>query len=732
MLVVNKMKIRFPYIAQYDTMDCGPACLCMIAKYYGHEYSLSYIRRYSYLSKEGVSLLGISAAAEKIGFHTSSFKVTLNDLIEENSTPCILYWNNSHFVVLYNIKRLSDNIYFYISDPAQGKFRLSKADFESCWLDKNDERGVVMLLEPTEMFSSIKMESNSKSFIKYVTNYISAFRKHFVILLFALGVSSLFSLFLPFLTQILIDKGIKFQSKNIVFLVILSQFIIYIGITLMDIVRNWLVLFIGARVNINIISDYLHTILKLHISFFDTKFLDDFYQRIQDHSRIEKFLTSQCLTTFFSLVTLSIYTIVLLKFNASIFILYLSGTTLALCWTFLFIAIRKKLDYFRFKYNALTQDSINEIISGIQDIKLNGFEDYKINKWESIQQAGFENNQKILKTEQIQMIGFDFINQIKTLSISLITAMAVIAGKLTLGEMVSISFIISQIDSPISQLVEFFKSMQDAKLSLNRLIEVQDFQTADSNDRIKENNKMYTGIQLVGVSFQYEDPLSKFVVNNVNILIPKHKITAIVGESGCGKTSLLKLLLKLYDPTKGDIYIDGINLKNIPFEEWRMYCGAVMQDTFIFSESIARNVALSDEKIDYAKIDYALSKACILDFVKALPKGVETIIGSMGNGLSNGQRQRLILARMIYRNPDYIFLDEATSSLDAINEKSIYSNIKEIFKEKTVVIIAHRLSTIRNADQIIVMNDGSVCEYGSHQHLMSIKGQYYKLIQNQI
>lgn len=727
------MKKKFPYIAQYDTMDCGPACLRMIAKYYGHDVSLSYIRRHCYLSREGVSLLGISVAAEKIGMNTCSFKETIENLIDENSTPCILYWRKSHFVVLYAIKKKCKQTSFYIADPAHGKIKLTEDEFKDCWIDNDEKKGIIMLLEPTESFYERKTKEKSNNFFRYIRKYIGSFKKNFFILLLALGVSSLFALLLPFLTQILIDKGLNLKSTNIILMVILSQLVIYTGSTIVEIVRNWLVLFIGARVNINIISDYLHTILKLHISFFDTKFLDDFYQRIQDHTRIEKFLTSQSLTTFFSLVTLSIYTLVLLKYNNLIFILYIIGTTLALLWSLSFVSVREKLDYFRFKYNAMTQESINEIVSGIQEIKLNKFENYKINKWESIQQNSFDNNQQILKAEQMQMIGFSFINQLKNVLISLLTALSVINNKLTFGEMISISFIVSQIDNPISQLVQFFKSLQDAKLSLNRLVEVQEFsEVTNSSAHIIKRTNNERGIELHHVSFQYEDPLSKFVVNNVTLFIPQNKITAIVGKSGCGKTTLLKLLLKLYDPIKGSIFINGIDLKNISFEDWREQCGAVMQDSYIFSETIARNIALSDEQIDYERVEFSLKKANIYDFVKTLPKGVETIIGVRGNGLSNGQRQRLILARIIYKNPKYIFLDEATSALDAINEKSIYNNIKEIFKGKTVIIIAHRLSTIKNADQIIVLNDGSISENGSHHYLMKKKGEYYNLIQNQI
>ncbi len=674
----------------------------------------------------------MSEAANKIGIESSVFKETIEDLIDENPTPCILYWRKSHFVVLFKIKKKNKQTFFYVADPECGKIKLNEKEFQTCWLG-DESKGIVMVLSPTASFYSKKNENKKYKFFFYIKKYISDFKRDFLSLLYALFASSLLALFLPFLTQILIDKGLNLKSTNIILMVIASQLIIYLGATSIEIIRNWLVLFIGARVNINIISNYLHKMIRLHISFFDTKFLDDFYQRIQDHSRIEKFLTSQTLTTFFSLITLLIYTIVLMKYKVEIFLLYFVGTVLAVLWSILFMKVREKLDYFRFKYNSLTQETITEIVSGIQEIKLNKFENYKIRKWELVQQNALVNNQKILRTEQMQMIGFSLINQIKTIIISLITALLVVQNKLTLGEMISVSFIISQIDAPITQLVHFFKSLQDAKLSLNRLIEIQDFNEEDQNRQ--STHKMRTankGIEIHNVCFQYEDPLSKFVVNNASLSIPKNKVTAIVGKSGCGKTTLLKLLLKLYNPTKGDIFIDGQNLMNIPFEKWREECGAVMQDTYIFSETIARNIALSDENIDYNRVEYALKKANIYSFVDTLPKKTETIIGARGNGLSNGQRQRLILARILYKNPKYIFLDEATSSLDAINERTIYNNIKDFFNEKTVIIIAHRLSTIRNADQIVVMNDGMISEIGTHNSLIKKKGEYYKLIQNQI
>lgn len=468
------------------------------------------------------------------------------------------------------------------------------------------------------------------------------------------------------------------------------------------------------------------------MSFFDTKFINDFYQRISDHSRIERFLTSQAIVTALSIVVLLIYLGVLMNYDKILVIIYISMTAIAIIWAHCFMSMRAKLDYFRFKYNSLNQDTINEMFQGIQDIKLNKFENLQINKWRIFQKQTFENNQKILQNEQFQMIGFGFITQIKTAIISFMTAYLVIKQRLTLGEMIAVSFIIGQLDNPISQLIEFFKSLQEAKLSLKRLLEVQCNNNEENSSTNIDEISSHSGIHLSNINFNYDGPNSPLILKDLTFEIPNNKITAIVGKSGCGKTTLLKLLLKLYNPNSGNISIGNINLTDVPFETWRTYCACVMQESFIFSETIARNIAMGDEEIDHTRLQHALKMSNSIDFVNNLPAKEGTIIGMKGDGLSVGQKQRLLLARAIYSQKPFIFLDEATSALDTVNEREIYENLNRMFENRTVVVIAHRLSTIKNANQIVVMDDGEVVEIGHHDQLMNMKGVYYNLIQNQL
>lgn len=728
---INKIFKRFPFIAQYDTMDCGPACLCMVSKYYGKTFSLQYIRSKCFLTREGVSLLGMSEGAKALGFDLISFKGTISDLRTEKKYPCILFWKQSHFVVLYSVKKIFGKYKYFISDPAKGKISLTEDEFKQCWLC-DEEKGVVSFIEPTQSFytTEIPQEAKKTSILSFLYNYVKPFRQYFFSLFLTLIIGGILAIGLPFLTQILIDKGINNNSVSIVISVLISQIIIYVGTIIMEIVRNWLVIYIGARVNINIISDYLKRIIKLPMSFFDTKFINDFYQRISDHSRIEKFLTSQALVTMLSLLMLIVYLIVLYNYSLIILTIYLCFTIVSIFWAQFFMEKRGRLDYFRFKYNAINQDTINEMFQGIQEIKLNNYEDFQINKWKRFQQQTFNNNQALLKNEQFQMIGFGFITQIKTTCISFVAALLVIEQNLTLGEMMAISFIIGQLDSPITQLVDFLKSLQDAILSLRRLLEVQSFQQETKNKPLP----LYVdkGIVLNKVSFSYEGPLSPLVLKDINLTIPAKKITAFVGKSGCGKTTLLKLLLKLYNPTDGDIYIGENKLSEISFDNWKNYCSTVMQESFIFSDTIARNVALGDEEIDQYRLKAALLLSNAKEFVDELPLKEGTIIGMKGNGLSVGQKQRLLLARAIYSKRPYVFLDEATSALDAVNEREIYDNLNRLFINKTVIVIAHRLSTIKNADQIVVIDNGNIAECGDHNTLMARKGIYYTLIKNQL
>lgn len=730
----------FPFIAQHDAMDCGPACLAMVAQKYGKKYPLQYLRDNAYLTREGVSLAGINEAAALIGFDSISVRTSLDNIIREKPFPCILFWNNGHFVVLYKIKKkfFSGKYVFKVADPSVGLRTIPENNFKDSWLN-GGEKGVAFLLEPTDKFYTSKPPQENQYKLRHAFKYVYPYKKDFLQLIVGLTAGSLFTLILPFLTQSLIDKGIVAKNLNYVFIILLAQVFLFLGTVIIDIVRNWLILYIGARINISIISDFFKKIMKLPIRFFDTKFLGDFYQRIHDHSRIEQFLTSQSLTTFFSLINFLIFFFVLFHYNYKILLVYASLTLIAIFWSRLFLKKRERLDYFRFRSNSLNNESVNEMINGIQEIKLNNFENYKREEWENVQVKLFNVNLNVLKLDQFQLIGYDFINQLKNIIVTFIAAREVILGNITLGGMMSVSYIIGQLNSPVNQLVGFFRSLQDAQLSMKRLTEVQNHQEEELEDHItmsKEelsyNNGIEKGIRLNSVGFQYEGPQSPFVLKNINLFIPEGKTTAIVGGSGSGKTTLMKLLLRFYEPISGEIKVNQHRLKDISPLNWRQNCGVVMQDGYLFSETINRNIATKEVVIDEKKLENAIMIANIGDFIELLPSKGDTKIGSAGNGISGGQRQRILIARAVYKQPHFIFFDEATSALDTENEKIIHDNLREFFQNKTVVIIAHRLSTVKNADQIIVLKDGEIVEKGTHFELVKIKANYYNLVKNQL
>lgn len=727
---------KFPFIFQHDAMDCGPACLAMISKHYGKNYPLQYLRDMSFLTREGVSLSGLSQACENIGFESMAITTNIEEITEEkeNPLPCILFWNNAHFVVLYDTyKNIFTKKRFYkIADPASGLINIPEDKFIDSWANSNNQ-GVAFLINPTEKFYSLTPPKESQYNFKLLSIYIFPHKKEFFRLFFGLGLGSLLTLVFPFLTQYLIDKGVAQKNISIVFILLIAQLSLFIGSTVIEIVRNWLVIYIGAKINIHIITDFFKKVLRLPLKFFDTKFTGDFYQRIQDHSRIENFLTSQSITTLFSLINFSVFFIVLLRYDVKILSIYITLTILSILWSNLFLKKREKLDYFRFKSSALNQQAVNEMIFGIQDIKLNNFEDFNIDNWQKVQKDVFEVNFEILKIDQLQLIGFDFINQLKNIIITFISAREVILGNISLGSLLSISYIIGQMNSPINQLITFFRSLQDAQLSMKRLTEVQNHKEEETSlsQAILYNNAN-DGIHIKNLSYQYEGPQSPFVLKNINVTIPHGKTTAIVGASGSGKTTLMKLLLQFYDPITGDILINKQNLSVISPYQWRESCGVVMQDGYIFSESIERNIATKEVDIDNEKLNKAIRIANIKDYIEGLPNKEKTMIGNAGNGVSGGEKQRILLARAVYKEPKYIFLDEATSSLDAKNERLIHEELLHFFKDKTVVIIAHRLSTIKNADQIVVLDHGEIVEVGNHISLLQNRGYYYDLVHNQL
>jgi ATP-binding cassette, subfamily B, bacterial len=730
--------MKFPFIYQYDQMDCGPACVSMVAKNYGKNYSLQYIRNISFIAKDGVSLRGISNAAQELGFDTFSAQLTIEQLIQHGSLPSIIYWNQNHFVVLYEIKKrfFSKNYLFRIADPSHGLVTLSEEQFKKSWLSAENQ-GIALFLNTTDKFYKKQSVTDKPLNFNFLWTFLKPYKFQVFQLFLGLLAGSLFTLIFPFLTQALMDKGVAMKSLPIVTTILLAQVFLFMGSIIIEVVRNWVMLYIGTRINITIISDFLRKILRLPIQFFDTKMIGDFSQRITDHENIEDFLTAQSLTTLFSFINFSVFFLVLLSYDTKVVIAYLGLTILAILWSLFFLQKRKRIDYNRFQIKAENQDSIFEIFNGVQEIKLNRFENYKRRKWEEIQVRLFKVNLQMLRLDQVQIVGFDFINQLKNILVTFIAVSEVIKGHLSLGAMLSISYIIGQLNAPINQLITFFRSFQAARLSMERLNEVQNQMEEESAHQIplpQRTDKMASeeAIYVKNLSFQYGGPTSPFILKEIHLKIPNGKITAIVGASGSGKTTLMKLFLKFYEPTQGAILINGKDLNTVSAYDLRKNCGAVMQEGYIFAETMERNIATGAEDIDYGKLNHAIKVSNIQEFIDSLPLGLKTKLGSSGNGISGGQKQRILIARAVYKNPQFIFLDEATSALDAENEKIIHKNLQFFFKGKTVVVIAHRLSTVKEADQIIVLKKGVLMEQGKHLQLIAQKGEYYNLVKNQL
>lgn len=724
---------------QHDQMDCGPACLAMITSFFGKHYSLQTLRDKCFISREGVSLLGISQAAKDIGLMNMAIELKPEQL-DNNMLPCILYWNQKHFVVLKNIRSNPWNKKkkFKIADPGHGFISLSEEKLKQSWLS-GAEKGIALLFQPGEEFYYKNPEEPTELGISYVLKYLKPHRKKILWIFLMLFLGTLTTLALPILTKMLIDEGVSKKDIGIIGYILAAQMAFFVGNLIFGIIRNWITLIMGTKINIEIISDFLRKLFNLPIKFFDTKMRGDFNQRIQDHERIETFLTSQSLTTIFSVITFSVFFIVLLFYNFQILFLFIILTMVSILWSLYWMRKRKILDYLKFDIKSQNQDSIYEMIDGIGEMKLNQFEDYKRENWEDIQKKLFKINMRTLKLEQIQYSGFEFINQGKNILVTFFSAIFVIHGGLTLGELLSISYIIGMMNSPVYQLISFFRSFQDARLSLSRLNEVQNHHEEDDisqnkvlNDGSINNKIINSGIQLKKISFQYEGPNSPWALQDIDLSIPHGKITAIVGASGSGKTTLLKLLLKFYEPTRGTLLYDSKDILTLSSKNLRQNIGTVMQEGYIFSDSIERNIIAGDKVCDKTKLMNAIQTANISEYIENLPLGFETKIGSSGTQMSGGQKQRLLIARAVYKNPRYIFFDEATSALDAENEKIIHGNLNNFFKGKTVLIIAHRLSTVKNADQIVVMKSGRIVEIGCHRELIDKKGEYFELIKNQL
>jgi len=726
---------------QFDAMDCGPASVKIIARYYGKDYTLDTLRNYCSIAHDGVSLLGISDAFENIGFKTIGGKLTIEQLINDAPLPCVLHWDQNHFVVLYQVKKKSffnRKTHFYIADPGSGLKKYNEEEFKKHWLStqsNNEEKGVVLLAEPTQDFYAKEDEKLDKGNVKFLFSYFKRYKKYFGQLILGILLGSLLQLIFPFLTQSIVDIGIKNQNIRFIYLVLLAQMVLIISQMSSDFIRRWILLHISTRINISLVSDFFIKLMKLPMSFFDTKLVGDILQRISDHDRVERFLTSQALNVIFSIVTFITFGVVLFIYSFKIFALFLIGSAIYTLWIFLFLKKRRELDFKYFEQKALNQSKTYQLISGMQEIKLQNYEKQKRWEWEDIQADLFQTNIKSLKLEQYQTAGNIFINETKNILITVIAATSVINGELTLGMMLAIQYIIGQLKSPIDQIVNFIHDYQDTQISLERINEIHQKEDENVNKLDGYHNKLGDdrNVYINNLSFQYNGSRSPKVLNNIDVTIPQGKVTAIVGASGSGKTTLIKLLLQYYQATQGAIKIGQKNLNDFNTTFWRNQCGAVMQDGFIFSDTIAQNIAVTtNDNIDKERLKFATKVANISDFINELPLKYNTIIGQEGQGLSQGQKQRILIARAVYKNPEYIFLDEATNALDANNERKITENLEQFFKGKTVIIVAHRLSTVKNADQIIVLDNGSIIEMGNHNELTTKKGAYYNLVKNQL
>lgn len=713
-------------------MQCGIACLSMICHHYKKNYSIETLSKYCIATNQGVSLLGMSKAANKVGLQTVCAKLPVNQL-SQVKLPCIIHWNQNHFVVLYKVKNGKK---YSIADPGKGLLSYSLEEFCNHWTNSTtngDEKGIAMLLEPTDEFRSQNDDNTSKKrSFRFLYGYIKLYRKYFTQIILGLFLGCQLQLLMPFLTQAIVDIGIKYNDIGFIWLVLLGELMIVVGRTATEFIRRWLLLHISMRINISLVSDFFIKLLKLPMSFFDTKLMGDLLQRIGDHSRVQNFLTGQVLNVVFTFLSFIIFGIVLFVYNRIIFGVFIVGSIIYGLWISSFLRRRKVLDYELFEQQAINQNKTYQFITSMQEIKLQDCEQRRRWEWEDTQADLFKVQMKSLKLQQTQEGGSIFINEVKNILITVFAATAVINGQISLGAMLAIQYIVGQLNSPVEQFMSFIYSLQDVKISLERINEIHEGKNEESTENQAKAFDSEKSIKIENIDFKYDPHALKNTLEGISFDIQEGKVTAIVGASGSGKTTLIKLMLGYYPVLSGLISIAGRNINEYNLKWWRRNCGVVMQDGVIFSESIARNIAVNDEEVDIARLEQAAKIANIHDYVMGLPLKYNTIIGRDGVGLSQGQKQRILIARAVYKNPDFIFLDEATNALDAKNERAIVENLDEFYKGRTVIVVAHRLSTVKNADQIIVVDGGKIVEIGNHNSLIEKRGAYYNLVKNQL
>jgi len=732
------MRYAFPHFHQLDSADCGPTCLRMIARYYGRSFTQETLRERCFITREGVTMLGISDAAESIGMRTMGVKISVEQLANDVVLPCILHWNQHHFVVLYKVsKRRHGKYVFHIADPATQKVAFRQEELEKCWLAKkegNRELGMALLLEPGPEFMEYEDEKRSARrdlffFLRYLIPYKKQFLQLIVSMLLGMGLQMIF----PFLTQALVDVGIRSANLGFITLILIAQLVLFLSQLSVGFIRSWIMLHVNSRIDISLISDFLMKLMKLPLRYFDTKNTGDIMQRIGDHGRIKGFLMGSSINIIFSFFNFIVFGAILGYYNILILVIFLIGNMGYVIWVLSLMKYRRELDIRRFCQAAGEQSKIIQLIQGMQEIKLNNCEKQKRWEWERIQVKLYKIGIRGLAIGQIQQVGTVFFTQSTSIIISFIAAKSVVDGDMTLGMMMSLTYIIGQVSAPIGEFIGFAQAWQDAKISLERLNEVHRRRDEEQGIHAKltylPDNR---DIKLDNVTFSYSGANRDYALEDVSLTIPEHKVTAIVGASGSGKTTIVKLLQGFYIPNKGCIKIGETPLGMINPHLWRSKTGSVMQESYIFSDTIAHNIAVGTDRVDTERLRHAAKVANIGDFIHSLPMGYDTKIGMEGSGISQGQRQRILIARAVYKDPEFIFLDEATNSLDTNNESIIMGNLQEFYKGRTVLIVAHRLSTVRHADNIIVLDKGHIAEEGTHEELTEKRGIYYTLVKNQL